>query len=399
MKVLALGGAGDMGRMGVTTMINFPAISSVTVADRNIETAQAFLNLAGSEKLRAVKVDIADQRGLVDLISKHDLVLSTVGPYFRFGKMVVEACLKAQKPGVDIGDDWKPMLEVLDLKDQAEKAEVTFIAGMGSSPGLLNLMSVLACQGLDEIDEVVTAWGLGAMESGKKPNYYVSRKHLVSREALQTNAAVEHMIHECVGKIPTFRDGKIIEIDALTETKPVKFPGFKEAYACHIGHPEPLTLPRTLRAKTISNVMFFGRNYTEVLRNYAKKIGAKEMTVQEAAKAFEKEHQKIMGRPDVLEEISGYPPTLNVTATGLKDKQRKKIAIGLEKAPYGQMAGITSIPMAIAGLMILEGRVKKKGVLTPEESIEPVLFFNRYAEFCGQGLKLEDVLIRKEMAL
>ena len=40
MRVLALGGAGDMGRTAVTTLVNSPDIESITVADYNIKLAE-----------------------------------------------------------------------------------------------------------------------------------------------------------------------------------------------------------------------------------------------------------------------------------------------------------------------------------------------------------------------
>ncbi|MBW1714804.1 MAG: saccharopine dehydrogenase NADP-binding domain-containing protein [Deltaproteobacteria bacterium] len=400
MKVLVLGGAGDMGRMGVTTLLNAPNIASVTIADKNYELAKAFLNLVDSDRLSAVETDITDHSRLVDLISNHDLVLNTVGPYFRFGKMVIEACIEAQKPGVDICDDWEPMLEALELSEKAKKAGVPLIVGMGASPGMSNLMTVLACQDLDEVDEIVTAFGLsGNVQFAEKQPHHVSRKRLMALAAGQPNAAMEHLLHECIGKIPTFSDGKIIEIDSLTEAAPVSFPGFKDAYACHIGHPEPVTLPRTIKAKAISNVMFTSRIVTDVLREYVRKIMNNEITVQEAASAFEKEFREILKMPTVMAETSGFPPILNVTVSGLRNNKRKKIAIGLLKAPHGLMAGVTSIPLAVAGLMILEGKVQKRGVLTPEESIDPEEFFNRYAAYCGKDLSARDVLLKKEIDL
>lgn len=399
MKVLVLGGAGDMGRMGVTTLLNSSTVSSITVADRDYELARAYIKLVDSNKLSAVEIDVTDRKKLIDLISNHDLVLNTVGPYFRFGKVIIEACIEAQKPGVDIGDDWKPMLDVLALNEKAKEAGVTLIVGMGSSPGLLNLMTVLACEELDEVDEVVTAWGLGGVQSAEKQPFHVSRKLLAGVGAQHANAAIEHLFHECLGKIPTFKNGKIIEIDSLAEADRIRFPGFKDAYACHIGHPEPVTLPRVIKANIISNVMFFGRYYTDILRSYAKKIVNNEITVKEAAIVFDKESRGLVKRPATVEEISGFPPVLNVIVTGLKGKKKKKVAIGLRHAPYGQMAGITSIPMAITALMIFEGKIKNQGVLTPEESIDPEEFFNRYAVYCGEGLSGRDVLLIKEVDL
>ena len=46
MRILALGGAGDMGRTAVTTLVNSPDIESITVADYNIKLAEKFVGLS-----------------------------------------------------------------------------------------------------------------------------------------------------------------------------------------------------------------------------------------------------------------------------------------------------------------------------------------------------------------
>ena len=65
---------------------------------------------------------------------------------------------------------------------------------------------------------------------------------------------------------------------------------------------------------------------------------------------------------------------------------------------YGAMVGVISIPLAIAALMVINGEIKEKGILTPEEAIsDPMEFFNRYAKYCGENLKVEDVLLIREV--
>ena len=71
---------------------------------------------------------------------------------------------------MDICDDWKPTLDILnDLDEMAKEANITALIGMGSSPGLTNLMAMLASSKLDQIDELITAWGIGTGKLNKKP--------------------------------------------------------------------------------------------------------------------------------------------------------------------------------------------------------------------------------------
>lgn len=212
------------------------------------------------------------------------------------------------------------------------------------------------------------------------------------------NAAYQHLIYECLDMIPTFRGGKTVKIEPLAEAEPIRFPGFDDAYACHVGHPEPATLPRTIKANSVSNVMFYGKYLTDTLRDYVKKVSTKELPINEATFRYVKEVRKAVKSPEIAKEFTGFPPGLCVTVTGKKSK-KKKVAIGIKRQPYGGMAGITSIPLAIAAFMIMEGKISDKGVLTPEGSIDPREFFDRYALYCGEKLSGNDVLIRREVDL
>ena len=176
-------------------------------------------------------------------------------------------------------------------------------------------------------------------------------------------------------------------------------------YACHIGHPEPVTLPSTIKANSISNVMYIGETATDVTRKYSYKIKNKELKIEEATLALTKEFaeltEKAFKDKAILEQYVGGPPTLTVIATGTKDGKKKKVGVGLAREPYGEMAGVTSVPLGIATIMLIEGKITQKGVLTPEEAFKdnPMEFFNAIAPYCGKNLKGKDILIEREVEL
>lgn len=174
MKVLALGGSGNMGKMAVAILLESPNISHITVADKNYERAKYFVYLVGSDKLEAAQIDVTERDKLIDLISSNDLVMNTVGPYYKFASTIFHAVLMARKPYVDICDDWKPTLDLLKMDEKAKKAGITAVIGIGASPGITNLMAVIACSKLDKVDDLITAWGYGAEERiGSKPKYFI----------------------------------------------------------------------------------------------------------------------------------------------------------------------------------------------------------------------------------
>lgn len=406
MKVLALGGAGDMGRMAVAVLLDSSSVTSVTVADINSELVNTFVEMVDSPKLSPVQIDITEKEKLIDLISSHDVVINTVGPFYKFELPILEAVIEAKKPFLDICDDWKPTLDALEFDERAKQAGITALIGIGASPGITNIMGVYACSKLDEVDELITAWGLDIdIKAGKKPKYYIKPEKLrkkLGKSEIKPNAALIHLLYETIEKIPIFKDGKMTEIEPLTEVEPFTFPGFKSMYACNIGHPEPVTLPRTIKAKSVSNVMYIGETATDATRKYSQKIKDTELTIEEATLALGKEFAELTERAfkdkSILEQYVGGPPTLSVIAIGKKDGKRKKVGLALGREPFGEMAGVTSVPLGTATIMLIEGKITQKGVLTPEEAFKenPMDFFDGIAPYCGKNLTGKDILIEKE---
>ena len=132
MKILVIGGAGDMGRYAITILLSSSLnskIKSITIADYNIKLADIFVDLIQEklnqpDKLKTVKIDVMDLKELNGLMSEHDVILNLVGPFYKFGVPILNEAIKAGKPFLDICDDWKPTLESLKLNEKAKEAGV-----------------------------------------------------------------------------------------------------------------------------------------------------------------------------------------------------------------------------------------------------------------------------------
>jgi len=385
-----------MGRMAVAILLESSKVTSITVTDLNLDEANAYVNKVGSSKLSATKIDVTNKSELITLIKAHDIVVNTVGPYYKFGKMIFEAVIEAQRPYFDICDDWKPMLDILNLGEKAKNAGITAVIGIGASPGVSNMLASLVCSKLDEVDDLKTGWGITLSEKrGKKPKYYIKKK------TVSSDAAIEHLLIESIGKVPIFRDGKIVEIEPLTDAPSLNFPGFKDVYSCYIGHPEPVMLSRSIKAKTITNQMYLSEKGTIRLRNSAKKVENKELSIEEAANKLNKSLTKLVINHIILfwrflKEFYHAPTTISAVATGKREGKPLKIGAGVYHVPHGLMSGITGVPLAVAVLMYIDGKIQEKGALTPEEAMDPMEFFDVYAKFCRPKLKAEDVLIVRE---
>ena len=170
MKVLVLGGCGEVGIFGTKDLVKTEDVSKVIIGDYNIEKAKKTVAEIGSPKLSAKYIDINEHEGLVKAMKGADVVLNYAGPGYLLAVKVVKAAIEAGRHLVDVGDSFDPAVEALSLTDKAKKKGVTIIEGMGASPGLSNLLSKYGSDRLDKTDEINIYWVVGSGKQKGQPS-------------------------------------------------------------------------------------------------------------------------------------------------------------------------------------------------------------------------------------
>ncbi|GAB7003226.1 saccharopine dehydrogenase NADP-binding domain-containing protein [Nocardioides sp. AN3] len=358
-RVLVTGGAGEMGAYACRVLAKADEVEQVLVADRDVARAEALASGLGPKAV-AFALDISDADALGKVLSNVDIVLNTAGPFYRFGREVLSAAIAAGTDYLDICDDWEPTLEMLELDDAARAAGVTAVIGMGASPGTSNLLALLAMNRCDTVDRVVTAWRAGALPypaEGEEP---------------QTNAALEHWVHNCTEPIKIWRGGELVDAFALEEVT-IAYPGRGEGPVWVCGHPEPLTLPRVRpEVQESLNLMVSRRGLMEGMQRVAARVRSGELDVTGASK-------QILLEPDTGGAAAGPSPTLpNLFAVAEGTKDGKRIRVGAQPIvlPNANMGEMTGYPLAIATLMLARGQVTAPGVHGPEGAIDPETYFH-----------------------
>ncbi len=366
MKVLFVGGAGDMGRVGVSATASDPAVESVVVADRFAEGAREVAEHVGS-KAQGIGLDINDRGSLEAALADVDLVMNTVGPFYRFGRPVLEAAIRTGTNYVDIMDDWEPTADLLDLDDEAKGAGIVAVLGAGASPGVSNVLAAAAAAQLDEVDVLHTVWRAGSgiprpPDPGEEP---------------QPSAAIEHWLHNLSVPAPVWREGCRQHMDPL-EKLSVSFPGVGPVPVWLCGHPEPLTLPRTYRdLKECYNLMTSRPGLMTVATRIADKIRSGSLTLAEGTAELLRAPGRRGPEAGELPDVPG----LFALAEGSVKGVPTRIAASTPVLPVGSMGESTSIPLAVVGGMIARGEIARPGVMAPESIVDPGLFFERLAGF------------------
>ncbi|WP_440446536.1 saccharopine dehydrogenase family protein [Nocardia amamiensis] len=385
MRVLALGGAGAMGRAGLRLAATLPGVTEVVVADRDFNAAHAVSEeLTGLGAIvRPRRVDVTESDDLDEALRDADVVLNTVGPYYHFGPTVLQAAIRARTDYLDICDDWEPTLRMLELDALAREAGVCAIIGMGASPGVSNLLAALAARAVDRIENVYTAWPVDVADE------------LDTTEAVgaagEPSAAAVHWMQQISGTITVVRGGRITQ-EAPLRPVPLALPGGRCGTAYTVGHPEPVTFQRTLspsgEAATLMIVTPGTAAYLDVLRTDIDK-GAltNESAARDLAEPTLRRALRSAKRATTFRS-HGTLPLFFAAITGAVGPERHTVLAHLIEtaetaALTGDMARFTGIPLALSLSQLADRTAVRPGVHPPEAIIDPERFFTDLGAHLG----------------
>lgn len=370
MKVLALGGSGGMGRFAVETCMEFENISEVIVADINEEAAIAFSH-SMNQKVSGLGLDVTDLNALKKAMEGADVVINTVGPFFKYGPPILEAAIETGCHYLDINDDWEPTIEMLKFHKKAEDGNSTAILGMGASPGLTNMLGAAAIQELDEVETLYTGWTM----DGAAPEEESSQSGV--------NAAMIHAVQQMTGKVRVHNDGEPKMVKPLKQVT-VDFPGFGEFKTHIFGHPEAITFPHHFPSLKNSINLAHGSGFS-ILKWIMRLVDWKIISVERAAGMVQRlsssirndlEEKGIETGLDLKNNNPSEPPPIYALAIGKKDGVKVSCGTTFNTSDLISMGEATGIPLACGLKLLVDGKILKKGVFAPEGAIEPNDFFN-----------------------
>ncbi|MFJ7906719.1 saccharopine dehydrogenase family protein [Kitasatospora sp. NPDC096204] len=381
MRLLALGGAGAMGRAAARVAAALPDVHELVVADLDLDAARraaAALSADAPVPVRAARVDVTEQRALHAALADADAVLNTVGPYYRYGLDVLRAAIRTGTHYLDICDDWEPTLAMLDLDDRARAAGVRALLGMGASPGVSNLLAARAAARLDTLTDVYTAW---PVDVGPEPDASLSDPDGA------VSAAAVHWMQQISGTVATVEGGRLVRRPPLRPVT-LDLPGGHHGTAYTVGHPEPVTLHRSLRpggdAANLMVVRAGTAAYLDVLRA---DLDAGRLTNETAAADLDhptvRRTLRAAARAPRLRGPGTLPPFF-AAATGTRDGRPAAALAHLRgaEALLADMARATGVPAALGLAQLLDGTVRPAGVHPPEAVVDGERFFADLAREC-----------------
>ena len=382
--VVVLGAAGGMGRMAANVASSYADLGELVLADIDVAAAErvvAELTPAARTRLCAARVDVTDGAALRALLADAQVVLNTTGPFYRFGTAVLQAAIASRCHYLDICDDWEPTIELLALSGTAAEAGILAIIGLGASPGVSNLLARLACERLDRVDDLYTAWPIDAGAG----DFALDDESVVGAGA---SAAIVHWMQQISGTIDVVETGQRVSRSPLAPVT-IDYPGLGRGTAYTVGHPEPITLREPMNVHGSSaNLMLLKRStaaYLDLIRN---DLDAGKLSHEDAAAEITNQRTTRIARAMIGalgRKGAGALPGFFAFARGQRDGRSLRIGVHLHAMP-ADMAGATSVPLALGLRQLLDGRLDATGAHPPESVIDVASLLDGFALTCNPPL-------------
>ncbi len=360
---------------------NSPSVEAVTVADYDSAKVEKIAAQINSPKLRIKQIDVSNYTDVVAVMSGHDAAISCVNYWFNFE--LSKAAIETGTNFCDLGGNNSVVEEQLALDEKAKNAGINIVPDCGLAPGMVSILAARGANRFDEIEAIHIRVG-GLPQNPRPPLDY------------QLIFSVEGLINEYVEKARVIRNGKIEEVESMTEVETLAFENFPalEAFQTSGG---TSTLP----------VSFFGKikelDYKTIRYNghcakfkmlidlglcSSEEISVDDVTVK-PRKVFGELLQKKLpaDEPDYV--------LIRLEFVGTKDGEKKRLRYDIidkfdTETNLSAMMRTTAFPASIVAQMTAKGETFMRGATPQEKAIDAEKFV---AELAKRNIKITESYI------
>lgn len=377
MKVVILGGAGNVALATARDFLEIDAdeAAELVIADLRFDDVQARATRLGSAKVTAVEVDITDKRSLVALAKSADIMINEA----HAGKLqllALEAALEAGTHYLDLGTFPEIMREQLKLNAEFERAGLTAILGLGSGPGINNIIARALADKLDSVESIIMSFATSSLAKSTSP---LSLPYDVG--GLWALFTLNPIV---------FEDGKYVEkpsFYSLYKNGMLERSDFPEpigkARLGYFPHIEPHTIPVSLAEKGVKTVAVKGAFNQSVIEKFGLLIDLgltdpEPVMVRGVSLVPQEVLTACMAKlPTQSTEPIDYGCT-RVRVTGEKNGREVEYTAEMFSGPYRGLNGVqhrTGHAPAVGARMINRGIITRRGAFPPEIGIPTEAFF------------------------
>ncbi len=232
MRILIVGGAGWMAAGTARDLLSnlSTGVESVVAADANPARLAALRQSLPDPRLKTRVLDVNDRAALLSCLAECDLCINGVPTFAGFQMAIFEACLDAKRPYADYGGMGVYTVRQKAAHEQWKEAGVTAVIGLGSDPGMSNIICRAVADKLDRIERINLYWAatkVGPDSPVLVPPYSIST-----------------VLAEYANPSQQFLEGRLQEVPAQSGAETIDLPQpWGRTTFIHSQHSEPLTVP------------------------------------------------------------------------------------------------------------------------------------------------------------
>jgi saccharopine dehydrogenase-like NADP-dependent oxidoreductase len=360
LSILALGGIGSVGRAALSDILSHRIFDEIVVGDLDIAKARKTVREIGDNRLDVVKVDASRISDLRRIVKRFDVVMNALP--FKYDYLVTRACVSAGVSGCDVSS----VEEQFMLDYEARRKGVVFVAGVGATPGVSNMMVAKAGRILERLEKVKICWA-------------------AFRSTAPSPGLLETTVWEFdpENRERVYFDGGFHHVAPFSGAEEVDFGqpiGRQTVY--YVPHPETKTIPKSF--PTVGKVEVKGTwpqetmNMLRFLLDYGFYTMTDIRVMGRKARPLQLIQEMLLSMPPAkTTRLWGYG--LYVEAAGLKNGERERVVLRNSHPPmerWGVNAYYNNvgIPLSIGADLIARDAVNAVGVLPPEKAYDPDLF-------------------------
>jgi lysine 6-dehydrogenase len=252
-------GSGRQGTASAYDMARWGEAKRVILADQDLANAQRAAQrvnqLIGVQLADALQVDVTNQAALEGVLKGVDAFVSAVPYYFNLD--ITRLAVKVGASMCDLGGNTDIVRQQHQFDSQARAKGISIIPDCGQVPGLGTSLTVYTMGKLDEATDVYM-WDGGLPQHPQPPFNYL----LTFNVAGLTNEYAEPAIF--------LRQGKITQVEPMTELETVEFPDSAGTLEAFVAGGGTSTMPWTFEGKlrTLQNLTLRYPGHYQQLRAF-----------------------------------------------------------------------------------------------------------------------------------
>jgi lysine 6-dehydrogenase len=408
MKHLVFGGSGSIGRAVAWDLAGDENVESVGIVGRRENSLLEVKNWIGSPKIEIHALDILKRGETQRLMDQYDVGIVTL-PDRKTSYHLIHSAVEAGLNIIDILEEYhrKPdryETEGLELPEgltlpeygdwlhnKALENSVTVLDGMGFAPGLSN---VTLGEGIRKLDRAETA----IARVGGIPAKEASLTHPLR---YTITWAFEHVLREYMVKLDVIKGGEVVEVEALSDREHFRFDrlGRDEELVCAVTPGMPSFIHTRPELSEFAEKTIRWPGHFEGI-DALKDTGLLDLDPVDFQGASVSPRQFMLSL--LTPRLKPGPGETDVcvmwnNVEGTKDGQKVRIDYFMwdeadRKNGISSMARVTGFSEAICARFLVEGKIKTKGIVPPEDAVTGDLYEKYLA-----AMKERDITVLEEI--